>query len=261
MHRKSLTFYVLLMGLPAVVFCACAVGLLAGVRGRLVEAEREQGRWAAQRKAQEVIGFVADIQSNLLRQVSTLPQGTLDQALREMQRRDPFVRNVFVWQEGFVLPAATTTNEEERRFLFRFAPLFNGDVPWTDTHGEGVGDVATSGWRPWFDGDRLHLLGWFATGLLRDEEGVVIIGCELEMTAIVARLHAMLQGSDFYAASHGFELNDGQTSMLQWDIIPDDRPRPVAEVSLAPTLPHWTIRAYPIASAFSFAYGSIYWVG
>jgi signal transduction histidine kinase len=198
--------------------------------------------------------------------------------LEEWKRSNPLVRNVFIWEQGRGLryPApATPSSDEEADFIRRYLSLFASQVAWqepandapsvaSDNQGSSilserkelrqlakqspvVADSAvaalesiggTSGWRPWFSDDQLHLLGWYEwPGSMQR------IGVEVEMMALLSRLLG-----NFPAAQpdgESYALIDGNGKIFHqvgtFEISADNRP--LVSVAIA-SLPHWRVAAY-----------------
>ena len=181
--------------------------------------------------------------------------------LREFSARDPLVRAAFLWRkgEGCVWPQATGATEEERRFRFRYEPLFSGVVPWSPPQtsqwapfappagpsvkydplapvspppsADSASTPPSRGYRPWSSGDRSDLLAW--TRL----PGGEIAGFELETVYLVSRLQATGIPSEEAAA-----LVDGNGT----ELVPFPASYgggPWREEPVDPFFPRWRIRA------------------
>jgi signal transduction histidine kinase len=259
MSRKTPIFYLLLIGIPAIMLTLAAVRLLMGVQEQLAVLEQDRHRNIADKVAGEITHWVTGLQKDLLSQIEIAPQENLSQELRKLQRENPFVRNVFIWQkgQGVVFPVASLSENEDQRFLIRFAPLFKGDYAWKENTAEQASTLSLSskiqtlkresGWIPWFEGNGLHLLGWTEIGASR------IVGVELEMSAVLARLPPVLEPWTYgRQGGQGVELATGQEILLSAGMSgAADESKAVSktktafELSLAPTLPHWTLKIYP----------------
>jgi len=111
---------------------------------------------------------------------------------------------------------------------------------------KGKGEAATrppswrGGWLPWFEENRLHILGW--TG--RDTPAADVYGLELEVMALLSRIV-----TDFPSATEPdtvFALVDGSGSLLHQAGGPELEAgaRPALAASLAPYLPHWQVAVF-----------------
>ena len=98
---------------------------------------------------------------------------------------------------------------------------------------------AEGGWIPWFEENRLHILGW-----VRPSAGGTVYGLELELMALLSRLvpefAALSQTGTVYA------LIDGSGRILSQSggtpLKPGDKPE--VSLSLAPQLPHWQVAVF-----------------
>ena len=124
--------YWLLIAIPTLLLGMASARLLLGEEARLRALARRADSDRAERLAETVRGLVATVKQDVLEQLATLPAAGYQVALGDWMRRDPRIRNVFVWTpgEGVVLPPARGGTAEDRRFLQRYAPLFEGEVPW-----------------------------------------------------------------------------------------------------------------------------------
>ena len=249
MSRKTPLFYLLLIGIPAIMLTLAAVRLLMGVQEQLAVLEQDRNRNIADKVSGEITRWVTALQKDLLRQVEIAPQENLAQELRKLQGENPFVRNVFIWQkgQGVVFPVASLSDSEDQRFLIRFAPLFKGDYAWKENTTEQASTLSLrskiqtlkreSGWMPWFEGNGLHLLGWTEVGAGR------IAGVELEMSAVLARLPPVLEPWTYgRQGGQGVELTTGQEILLATGMagVAEDNKavskiKAAFELSLAPT--------------------------
>jgi len=98
---------------------------------------------------------------------------------------------------------------------------------------------AEGGWIPWFEENRLHILGW-----VRPSSGGAVYGLELELMALLSRLvpefAALSQTGTVYA------LIDGSGRILsQSGGTPlKSENKPEVSLSLAPQLPHWQVAVF-----------------
>ena len=98
---------------------------------------------------------------------------------------------------------------------------------------------AAAGWIPWFEENRLHILGW-----VRPSSEGAVYGLELELMALLSRLvpefAALSQTGTVYA------LIDGSGRILSQSggtsLKPGDKPE--VSVPLAPQLPHWQVAVF-----------------
>ena len=125
---------------------------------------------------------------------------------------------------------------KELRQLAKQAP-----TPMASAEGQALDKavVGTSGWRPWFADNRLHLLGWYERSGSPQR-----IGVEVEMMALLSRLLGNLPAAPPYG--EGYALLDGNGAIFH-QVGPLEikaESRPLAVTSIA-SLPHWQVAAYP----------------
>ena len=139
--------YWLLIAIPTLLLGMASARLLLGEEARLRALARRADAERAERLAETVRGLVATVKQDVLEQLAALPAAGYPAALGDWMSRDPRIRNVFVWTpgEGVVLPPARGGTAEERRFLQRYAPLFEGEVPWAQHPVAGDGGLARAG--------------------------------------------------------------------------------------------------------------------
>ena len=96
----------------------------------------------------------------------------------------------------------------------------------------------TSGWRPWFADNRLHLLGWHERGSNSRR-----IGVEVEMMALLSRLLANFPSTPPYGETYA--LFDGNGNIFHQvgplEITADHHSLAVTDIG---SLPHWQVVAY-----------------
>ncbi len=109
-----------------------------------------------------------------------------------------------------------------------------------NSDGNWQGDIITkSGWIPWFDENRLYMLGW-----VQKSPGSHVYGIELEIMTLLSRIISVFPPSD--PDGIVYVLLDGNGKILHQAgkaLIPAGR-EPEYLVSLAPALPHWQIGVY-----------------
>ena len=252
--RRYLRTYLLAIVLPAVLLALFGAVLLFGLADFVREDRIERLRYDAFAIALRESKAIQALLDERLDRIAAAPDADAALAvLREFSARDPLVRAAFLWRkgEGCVWPQATGATEEERRFRFRYEPLFSGVVPWSPPQtsqwapfappgnaappASDSEDSATSsarrGYRPWSSGDRSDLLAW--TRL----PGGEIAGFELETVYLVSRLQATGIPSEEAAA-----LVDGNGT----ELVPFPASYgggPWREEPVDPFFPRWRIRA------------------
>ena len=246
--------YLLAVALPALLLALFGAVLLFGLADFVREDRIERLRYDAFAIALRESKAIQALLDERLDRIAAAPDADAALAvLREFSARDPLVRAAFLWRkgEGCVWPQATGATEEERRFRFRYEPLFSGVVPWSPPQtsqwapfappgnaappASDSEDSATSsarrGYRPWSSGDRSDLLAW--TRL----PGGEIAGFELETVYLVSRLQASGIPSEEAAA-----LVDGNGT----ELVPFPASYgggPWREEPVDPFFPRWRIRA------------------
>ena len=252
---RYLRTYLLAVALPALLLALFGAALIARhvelLRRERAERLAQVAGWGADAVAAEV----REILDSRLRGIEGNPDPLRE--LRRLAREDPLVRNAFLWRkdEGCVWPRRTGAAEEERKFLFRYEPLFSGAVPWTAPGGEAD---AARGIRPWGSGDRQDLLAW-----VRLPDGDVA-GVELETMAWLARrrhLDPPIPPGRKTGPAFSAELLGADGGVLLPSLLADHIPiegTATGEASLAPLFPQWRVR---VRSADSDASGaSAFWV-
>ena len=252
---RYLRTYLLAVALPALLLALFGAALIARhvelLRRERAERLAQVAGWGADAVAAEV----REILDSRLRGIEGNPDPLRE--LRRLAREDPLVRNAFLWRkdEGCVWPRRTGAAEEERKFLFRYEPLFSGAVPWTSPGGEA--DDAR-GIRPWGSGDRQDLLAW-----VRLPDGDVA-GVELETMAWLAsrrHLDPPIPPGRKTGPAFSAELLGADGGVLLPSLLADHIPiegTATGEASLAPLFPQWRVR---VRSADSDASGaSAFWV-
>ena len=240
--KSFLRTYLLCIALPAVLLAVLGAALIAR-HAELLRRERAErlvehaGRTAAQALA-EIRGVLDD---RLVRVRSSCGAGEPSVALRDLERSDRFVRNVFLWRprEGFVLPARDgAATAEERAFLARCEARLSGADPW------GAPDSGNPdrGVRPWSAGDRDALLGW-----VRLPDGAVA-GVELETVAWLADRRTLdpplPPGRKTGPALAAELLGENGAVLLPslFDGLVPVEGGATGEAALAPLFPRWRVR-------------------
>lgn len=96
----------------------------------------------------------------------------------------------------------------------------------------------TSGWRPWFDDNRLHLLGWYEWhGETRR------IGVEVEMMALLSRLLGNFPADPPYGETYALIDDSGAIFHQVGPLEISNGSGLLATVAIG-SLPHWQVRAY-----------------
>ena len=259
---RYLRTYLLAVALPALLLALFGAVLLFGLADFVREDRIERLRYDAFAIALRESKAIQALLDERLDRIAAAPDADAALAvLREFSARDPLVRAAFLWRkgEGCVWPQATGATEEERRFRFRYEPLFSGVVPWSPPQtsqwapfappagpsvkydplapvspapfADSASTPPSRGYRPWSSGDRSDLLAW--TRL----PGGEIAGFELETVYLVSRLQATGIPSEEAAA-----LVDGNGT----ELVPFPASYgggPWREEPVDPFFPRWRIRA------------------
>jgi len=108
-----------------------------------------------------------------------------------------------------------------------------------ETRPEADASPRTGGWIPWFEENRLYILGW-----VQPNSGGLIHGLELELMTLLSRLVTGFPASVPEGAVYA--LLDGTGLILhqvgEAELSPDARPD--LSMSLAPYLPHWQVAVF-----------------
>lgn len=279
MRLKEIHLYWLLIAIPTLVLGMAAVRLLNGEQARMralaIRADSER----AERLAETVRSLVVAVQHDVMALLEALPVAGQEAALLDWMRRDPRVRNVFVWspQAGVIHPTLRGATQDERRFLQRYAPLFLGEAPWMQTHGphdkglaaapaaasperqatrelaqmrgrmQAAPAASDSAAEPSAEGPG-RWRTWFEgnqlylLGWQRLADGTVR-GVELETAAILSRLPAIFESLRAPDAAYALRNGEDLTVVQVGEEVAASR-TPDARVSLAPELPHWEVAFY-----------------
>ncbi|MCP3954822.1 MAG: HAMP domain-containing histidine kinase [Desulfobacterales bacterium] len=112
-------------------------------------------------------------------------------------------------------------------------------------------EPARGGWIPWFEENRLHILGW----VQKSQKGPVY-GLELELMALLSRL--VPEFASLSEPGTVYALIDGSGRILSQSngvpLAPGDKPD--ISVSLLPHLPHWQVAVFFSGSPAAGASGS-----
>ena len=237
-RRSNLPVAIALLAIPSLVFAWVAAGMIAG-RLELLS-ERAAAKDAALVESRVSAGLAASVERAkhaAETAVASVCARPVSEALAEISRREPYVRNAFRWVagRGVTFPQERGATQEERRFLARYVTLFEEGF-------KGASKDFT--WRSWFEGDRLSFVGW------RKAADGSVVGAELETVAFLAEFPSVLAE----AAGDGYilELRDGAGgSLFKTDATPEKK-SPDAVLALSSVLPHRTLalwRTSPLDSS------------
>ena len=229
-RRSHISVAVAMLAVPTLIFAWVAAEMIANDLAFLSARSAEKD--AALVESRVSAGFAACVDrakhaaETAVASVSANPAAD---ALAELSRREPYVRNAFRWVAGpgVVYPVERGATQEERRFLGRYVTLFEEGFRKADR--EFV-------WKSWFEGDRLSFVGW------RKASDGSVIGVELETVAFLAEFPSVL--SD--AAGDGFvlEVRDGSGGALFKTGDVPEKKAPDAVFALSSVLPHRTLAVW-----------------
>ncbi len=194
-------FFTALVILPVGVLAVVGLQMLRHEQQRLeVQAANAQSRWLEQTVAR-LEAPLTKVRSELTQQLSDLAGVKVDEALMELQRSHPLVRNVFrISEEGnLLLPTPGIYLDAEcKEFLQRYESFFSGRMQWFAPGGEvpqmksrmsrKFREPVQAEWRAWQWADRDSLLLY-----VLDPSSQEIVGVEIEMAALYARMNVWLR--------------------------------------------------------------------
>jgi signal transduction histidine kinase len=220
----------------------------------------------ARETAVDRLGVIADklksevvlAEQELTSHLARMPATELETALPALEKSNPLVRNVFIWNTNgsLALPAdGSAMTGEERAFVNRYRSLFDGSVAWErgieSSAARGQEEKvkiiraapgregARGGWIPWFEEDQVYVLGW-----MRGEKGGRIHGAELEFMVLLSRLVGVFPQKA--PAGCAYALVDGRGQVVHQaggEPIPAGL-EPEIAAPLSPALPHWQVAIY-----------------
>ena len=242
MGKRNLHFYLLLIGVPAVVLTGTAIYSLVHVQHRLVEL-RNSLMWGASNHLAKMVEERVSQQNGQLEQIlNAVLEKQLVESLCEIRRTNPLARNVFVWEKGagITFPGRDALSAEDQSFLSRYQRAFPPEHNWTLYGEEDAGKRVAphSGVKRWVDANGLQLVVW------RQVNDRCAIGIEVEMIALLARVS--LLPSDWNAAIESVVLADSRGRLMQYGGGIDTLGRGAIytvplDTSLCPT---WNIEVY-----------------
>lgn len=275
MIRKALPFVLLVVFVlgPVAVLGVAGIVLLRHERERWDAQTAEGLLREAELITEDIREGLDALRAELAETLLTLPPGDAAPGLRELRDQHPLVRNVFYLDAGnnrVLPPQGLRLDPETERFLTRHAALFEGRAPWTppglgrdqplmlppqqaarrtviDTLGRGrhaydlpkklqEPPAPVVSWRPWHWEDGDALLVYF-----QDEVTGSILGLELEMHALYARLDVLLRLSE--APGQPLALLDrANRPLVATGEMPDASP---VTVEVGPLLPFARLALFP----------------
>jgi len=287
MRRRSIIIFWLLLLLPTLVVGAAGFYLLRNEQRRI----NHEVRLSAQDRVNAISDHlqltVEAVEDGLTHALKNIPQANLEEILFSWDKRNPLVRNSFIWNQKTGLqkpkPGSSATSEE-KRFIFRYHSLISGRIPWeTSVAEEKQIDLDKSQSRRQVKTVRQKLVemarqtdreyqspkeglknnsrdssGWipwfsennlYIIGWVRKPGGLVY-GVELEVMTLLSRLITDFPLSAAIPEGMIYVLIDGNGKILHQAGKNGYKSgiRPDIAVSLAPYLPHWQVAVHFIDS-------------
>lgn len=220
-----------------------------------------------------MISAVRGVEEELSRRLQAVPPADAQRLLPQWPDQNPLVRNTFVWRMSdrkLLWPAAAgTPTSEERSFINRYSRLFSGEAAWSSllrpagerqvpptsslpgslrtlarevpsskgSRTAAAGDATLDHWFPWFEGERLFLLGWI-------ERDGLVYGIELETVALLARLTDGLPRNANPDRLWTLLDGNGRIMLASGDSGMAENRKPSKTVDLNPVLPHWQVAIF-----------------
>ena len=147
MRSRSIILYWLLLLIPTGIIGALAFQTLRLEQDRIKQQAKDVVYSRAYTLAESLQYTVAAVEEEMTQALLAIPASELTETLLLWQRRNPLVRNAFVWepQDGLKLPfpgpSATT---EEQQFMRRYQALLSGRIPWKSGNGPSDSDPSVS---------------------------------------------------------------------------------------------------------------------
>jgi len=269
LRLSSLPLLTTLVMLPVAVLTVAGLALLRHERERWEERAVTAERQELERAADDVANALRTLRRELTDTLSSLSANRVEDGLLRLRNGHPMVRNVFhVSGEGVrqLPPREIHLGLENERFLRRYASLFDGRTDWFDPRADTAASPANSvqsslwrggkfsrepdaasppalrsRWRPWHWEDRDGILFYVEAPQTGD-----ILGVELEMSALYARLDVLLR--DMASPGSPLALLDRRDRRLTVSEEPPDRRADVV-VEVGPMLPFARLAFYRDGSA------------
>ena len=279
--QRKLILYWLLLLIPTLVIGILAISLLRHEQARINQAALTGLRQSVVTVAGNIAITVGEVQTALTQQLSDIPEPELAASLEQWERRNPLIRNVFVWDpdKQLVLPDPDMpATAEEARFVRRYDGLFSGRTPWRTGSEERAlppAPVAQPGEQQWQAQRELWSMAnfraetqsrqqtvvsaavpesrwmpWFSEnqlfllGWTRPSRVGRIRGVEIEMMTLLSRLIALLPEN--VPASEVYAILDGHGRVLHQTgsaaLAPEAEP--LVSASVGPSLPHFQVAVY-----------------
>ncbi len=246
----------MLLLLSAGLIAGIAALLLSRERERLGDRAREAELGRLRNSAEQIALAVSAVQNQLMRDLQAIPTDNLIPALREWERSNPLVRNVFVWQEpGTMLLPDTSLplTREEQGFLGRYRTLFDNIHGWFDVEPNVRQDSSISlnlisksnAFSPLPRGKWIHWYWENQLGMIAgiDRDGLCY-GVEMEVIALLAELPPAMP-ANVPANALVVLLDDSGRRILQsGSLVLEEDAQPTLSVPIGSLLPHWEMALY-----------------
>lgn len=288
MRKYLIMVYWLLLIVPALATGVWALRLLKHDQERLARLTTVARQARVNDTAVSLAAAVAEVQDGLLESLAQASGDGLRPALEALERENPLVRNVFIWQAAgrLLLPdPGAVLSQDQRSFLHRYDALFSGRLAWDKPYTDGPRKVTLpdaqqarvdtkrdlsrlarnstanlSGGKPGSGkGDlsryRQGWMPWFSdnqlyfVGWLRPAEDAPVYGLELETTALVSRFLPIIAGA--VAPGETCALLDGNGNVVHASGARELGAgiRPELTAFVGPIMPHWQVAYWGPATA------------
>ncbi len=140
--KRSVLRYWLLLFLPTLVISVSAFRLLRYEQDRISHSFQAAHSDRAQAVAHRLKQTVQSVEDSMLASLKGFSPTTVVGALPQWVGQNPLVRNVYIWSKssGLRYPLLDqSATQEERRFITRYAMLFDGRHPWAPAGKEQIG--------------------------------------------------------------------------------------------------------------------------
>lgn len=143
--KRSIIFFWVLFLLPTLIMAGAAAKLLSHEQARINRSALLALTDRADAVAQNIHLTVETIRDNLTNALIQIPIPELKPTLLEWERKNPLVRNVFIFNKDKILiypVKGMASTPEERRFMTRYDSLFSGRVSFEAFEAASAGETA-----------------------------------------------------------------------------------------------------------------------
>ncbi|WFB36462.1 HAMP domain-containing sensor histidine kinase [Kiritimatiellota bacterium B12222] len=268
-RRFPVWFFTILVILPVLVLAGVGMKMLFLEQQRLQEQTLSVHERSLEQSAERLRERMERLRDELIFQLQSLPASAKDEALMELQRSHPLVRNVFrVSEDGKVLlpKLGIYLDPETEQFLSRYEALFADRVEWFPPQAETKSfsrykrapPELLSEWRPWQWADRDSLLLYVSVGGQAE-----VVGVEIEMSALYARIDVWLRSLSISAGGVDLALLDRRDRVLVATGETENRSGELS-TEMGALLPYARLAMYPqapleegLSDAFLYVAGSL----